>query len=138
MQHIQHQTLTWIRTTRTPPRVGGHEPVEPLALPDRERIHRVAAIHHAQLVAVQRDATAAAEVSRQQLEALREFMRELTPADANVFMDLYTEESSAVERAWAARQRAWRPSTAVSPTLVRVLVFVVTVVSIGLALYYAV
>ena len=95
MQHIQHLTLTWLR--KPPARVV--EPkAPPLELPDRERIQRLARLYHRQLVSAKQDTRVYHELLRQQTEALRQFTLELTPEQADAFMNMYTEESSAVER----------------------------------------
>ena len=139
MEHIQQLSLTWVRRPRSAiENVGYPETVEPLPLPARDRIRRLAAIHHSQRLSAKRDRSTVASVSQQQLEALRQFMLELTPSDASTFMDLYTEESSAVEREWLARRRSWKPDGALYPTLVSVLLFAVTVFAIVLAIRYAV
>jgi hypothetical protein len=77
-------------------------------------------------------------VLREQAEALRQFTLELTPEQAHVFMNMYTEEISAVERAWDARKSRYNVIQPLSPTLVRVLLFAVTVFAIVLAITYAV
>jgi hypothetical protein len=136
MQHIQHLTLTWLR--KPPARVV--EPkAPPLELPDRERIQRLARLYHRQLAsAKQQDSRVYYELLRQQTEALRQFTLELTPEQADAFMNMYTEESSAVEREWQAKKGKWRSRDPLPPTLVGVLTFAVTVFAIALAIYYAV
>jgi len=135
MQQIQHLSLTWMHR---PAREKPEQPLEPLALPDRARIRRLAEIYHAQMKQAQRETGRVDEMARQQSEALRQFMIELTEADANSFINAFTEESSALEREWLSRQREYRPQTALSPTFVRALIFVVTILAIGLAIAYAV
>jgi hypothetical protein len=136
MQHIQHLTLTWLR--KPPARVV--EPkAPPLELPDRERIQRLARLYHRQLAsAKQQDSRVYYELLRQQTEALRQFTLELTPEQADAFMNMYTEESSAVEREWQAKKGKWRSRDPLPPMLVGVLTFAVTVFAIALAIYYAV
>jgi hypothetical protein len=135
MQQIQHLSLTWMHR---PAREKPEQPLEPLALPDRARIRRLAEIYDYQMRQARRETGRVDEVARQQAEALRQFMIELTEADAYKFINAFTEESSAVEREWHARQREFRTPTELSPTFVRLLIFVVTIVSIGLAIAYAV
>jgi hypothetical protein len=53
-------------------------------------------------------------------------------------MNMYTEESSAVEREWLAKKSRYRAREPISPTLVRILVFAVTIFAIALAIKYAV
>jgi len=135
MQHIQHLTLTWLR--KPPVRVV--EPkAPPLELPDRERIQRLARLYHRQLVSAKQDTRVHFELQRQQTEALRQFTLELTPEQADAFMNMYTEESSAVEREWQAKKGKWRAQDPLPPTLVGVLTFAVTVCAIALAIYYAI
>jgi len=137
MQHIQHLTqgLSWLR--KPPARVV--EPkAPPLELPDRERIQRLARLFHRQLVSAKQDNRVYYELLRQQTEALRQFTIELTPEQADAFMNMYTEESSAVEREWQAKKGKWRSNDPLPPTLVGVLTFAVTVFAIALAIYYAV
>jgi hypothetical protein len=135
MQQIQHLSLTWMHR---PARRQAEQPLEPLALPDRGRIRRLAEIYHGQMIQARRGSGLVDEVARMQSEALRQFMIELTEEDANSFINAFTEESSALEREWEAKQRAYRPPSEIPPTLVAVLIFVITVVAIGLAIVYAV
>jgi hypothetical protein len=135
MQHIQSLTLTWLRkpTARTP-----EQKAPRLELPDRERIHRLARLYHRQLRNAKQDTRVYYELLRQQTEALRQFTLELTPEEADAFMNMYTEASSAVEREWQAKQGKWRAREPMSPTLVGLLTFAVTIFAIALAIYYAV
>lgn len=135
MQQIQHLSLTWMHR---PAREKPEQPLEPLALPDRTRIRRLAEIYHSQMKQAQRETGRVDVVAREQSEALRQFMIELTESDANAFINTFTEESSALEREWIARHREYRPPGELSPTFVRALIFVVTIVAIGLAIAYAV
>jgi hypothetical protein len=135
MEQIQHLSLTWMQR---PARRQAEQPLEPLTLPDRARIRRLAEIYHGQMVQARRETGLVDEVARMQSEALRQFMIELTEEDANSFINAFTEESSALEREWEAKQRAYRSPGAVSPMLVAVLIFVVTIVAVGLAIAYAV
>jgi hypothetical protein len=135
MQQIQHLSLTWMHR---PAREKPEQPLEPLALPDRARIRRLAEIYDSEMRQAQRESGRMDEVARHQTEALRQFMIELTEADANRFINMFTEESSAVEREWYARQRRFRPASELSPTFVRALIFLITILAIGLAIVYAV
>ena len=135
MQHIQHLTLSWLR--KPPARVV--EPTAPpLELPDRERIQRLARLYHRQLASAKQDNRVYYELLHAQTEALRLFTLELTPEQADAFMNMYTEESSAVEREWQTKRGKWRSRDPLPPTLVGVLTFAVTVFAIALAIYYAV
>jgi hypothetical protein len=135
MQQIQHLSLTWMHR---PARREAEQPLEPLALPDRSRIRRLAEIYHGQMVQARRETGRVDEVARMQSEALRQFMIELTEDDANAFINAFTEESSALEREWEVKQRTYAPPGAIPPMLVGVLIFVVTIVAVGLAIVYAV
>ena len=135
MQQIQHLSLTWMHR---PARHQAEQPLEPLALPDRGRIRRLAEIYHTQMVQARRETGLVDEVARMQSEALRQFMIELTEEDANSFINAFTEESSALEREWELKQRTYAPPGELNPTLVGALIFVVTIVAIGLAIAYAV
>ena len=108
MQHIQHLTLSWLRK----PTARVAEPkAPPLELPDRERIQRLARLYHRQLASAKQDTRVYHELLHQQTEALRQFTLELTPEQADAFMNMYTEESSAVEREWQAKKRQVAPRT---------------------------
>ncbi len=112
MQHIQHLPLSWLR--KPTPRVA--EPkAPPLELPDRERIQRLARLYHRQLASAKQDTRVYYELLRQQTEALRQFTLELTPEQADAFMNMYTEESSAVEREWQAKKGKWRSRDPLPP-----------------------
>jgi hypothetical protein len=135
MQHIQHLSLSWLRK----PTARVAEPkAQPVELPDRERIQRLARLFHRQLVSAKQDNRVYYELLHQQTEALRQFTLELTPEQADAFMNMYTEESSAVEREWQAKKSKWRSRDPLPPTLVGVLTFAVTVCAIALAIYYAI
>ena len=138
MQHIQQLTTTWLRPPRTA-RVGPPQAAPPIELPDRKRVRRVAQLYHRQLLAAkQESATRYFRVLREQMEELRQFTLELTPEQAHVFMNTYTEESSAVEREWEARKSKFELKQPIPPSLVRILVFAVTVFAIAMAITYAV
>jgi hypothetical protein len=134
MEHIQQLTLTWLRK---PPVRAAEPPAPPPELPDRERIHRLARLYHRQLQEIKHDSRAYHALMRQQTEALRQFTLELTLDQADAFMNMYTEESSAVEREWKKRSASWRPQQPISPTLLRVMTYAVTIAAIALAIYYA-
>jgi hypothetical protein len=135
MQQIQHLSLTWMR----PQYAEKKEPaIGPLPLPDRARIRRVAQLYHAQVKEAERSGGRSDEVVRQQADALREFSLELAPDVVHEFMNIFTEECSALEREWQARQRSWKPQLELPPMLVTTLVFLVTIFAIALAIRYAV
>ena len=73
---------------------------------------------------------------RAQTEALRQFMLELTPEQSDAFMNMYTEESSAVEREWLAKQSAYRVKEPLNPMLINTLTFAIPLVAIAAAVYY--
>jgi len=135
MQQIQHLTLTWMRPERVETAEG---PVGPLPVPDRARIRRVAEIYFTQLKEAERVGQKTDEILRQQVDALRAFTLELSPDAVNDFMNMFTEESTALEREWLARKREWRPRTEIPPALVMALIFAVTILAIALAIRYAV
>ena len=136
MEQIRHLTMTWLRT---PARAATRQQeAAPPQLPDRERIRRVAQLHHRQLVSAKQQTGSHYEVLRAQTEALRQFTLELTPEQADTFMNAYTVESSAVEREWMAKNNSYRPKEPLNPTLVNMLTFLVTLLAIGAAIYYAV
>ncbi len=135
MEHIQQLALPWLGK---PPAYTVEAPPPPPELPDRERVHRLARLYHGQLRAAKHDSRAYSAVLRQQTEALRQFSLELTAEQAEIFMNMSTEESSAVEREWKARTSVWRSHQPHPPALLRVLTFAVTVAAIALAIYYAV
>jgi hypothetical protein len=134
MEQIQQLTLTWLRppAARTDTRP---QAVAPPELPSRDRVRRVAALHHRQLVQAKQRTGNHYEAMRAQTEALRQFIQELTPEQSDLFMNMYTEESSAVEREWMARQGSQRAEQPLHP-LVSMLSFVVTVLVIVAAIYY--
>ena len=135
MQQIQQLSLTWMR----PQYAEKREPaVGPLPLPDRSRIRRVAELYHAQIKEAERSGARTDLIVRQQADALREFSLELSPDVVHEFMNIFTQESSALEREWQSRQRAWKPQLEIPPMLVTTLVFLVTIFAIALAIHYAV
>jgi hypothetical protein len=137
MQQIQHLSLTWIRP-RDSEQPGGGQPVGPLPLPDRARIRHVAKMYQAQIRDAERSGGSTSVVLREQADALREFSLELSPDVANEFMNIFTEESSALEREWLSRQRTYKAQFEIPPMLVTTLVFVVTLLAIALAIRYVV
>ena len=135
MQHIQQLTMTWLRP---PARAERPQKAAPPELPDRTRVRRVAELHHRQLVQAKQRTGSHYDVLRAQTEALRQFTLELTPEQADTFMNMYTEESSAVERQALATSQTYRPKEPLNPTLVNTLTFAVTILAIAAAIYYAV
>lgn len=135
MEHIQQLTMTWLRppAARAYPR---EEPPAPPELPSRERVRRVAELHHRQLLQAKQRKGSHYEALRAQTEALRQFMLELTPEQSDAFMNMYTEESSAVERGWMAKQSAYRVKEPLNPMLINVLTFVISLLAIAAAVYY--
>jgi hypothetical protein len=136
MEHIQHLRMTWLRAT--PARAEPAQESPPPQLPDRARVRRLAQMHQQQLLQAKQRTGSHYEMLRAQTEALRQFTLELTPSQADMFMNMYTEESSAVEREWLSRKSAQRAEEPLSATLVNTLTFFATIVAIGLAIYYVV
>jgi len=136
MEHIQHLTMTWLRdpAARAEPQRQAPAP----ELPDRARVRRLAEMHQKQLLQARQRSGSHYEMLRAQTEALRQFTLELTPEQADTFMNMYTEESSAVERERLARKSDQRAEQPLNPTLVNTLTFVATIASIALAIYYVV
>ena len=135
MEHIQQLTMTWLRRpeARTDARPQQAAPPE---LPSRERVRRVAELHHRQLLQAKQRKGSHYDALRAQTEALRQFMLELTPEQSDAFMNMYTEESSAVEREWLAKQSAYRVKEPLNPMLINTLTFAITLVAIAAAVYY--
>jgi hypothetical protein len=136
MENIQHLSMTWLRNpaARVEPR---QEPSAP-ELPDRERVRKLAELYHRQLLQAKHKTGSHYDVLRAQTEALRQFTLELTPVQADTFMNMYTEESSAVEREWMSRQNNQRVPEPINATLISTLTFFVSLLAIGLAIYYVV
>jgi hypothetical protein len=133
MEHIQQLTMTWLRNPAA--RVESQQAAAP-ELPDRERVRRLAELYHRQLLQAKKRTGSHYETLRAQTEALRQFTLELTPVQADTFMNMYTEESSRVEREWLSRQTTQRVQEPLNPTLVNALTFFVTILAIALAIYY--
>lgn len=136
MEHIQHLTTTWLRNpaARAEPRPQAAAP----ELPDRERVRKLAELYHRQLLQAKQRTGSHYETLRAQTEALRQFTLELTPAQADTFMNMYTEESSAVEREWLSKQTAHKVEEPMNPMIVNSLAFIATLVAIALAIYYVI
>jgi hypothetical protein len=136
MEHIQQLTMTWLRA---PVRgVKRQQPAAAAELPDRERVRKLAQIHHKQLVTEKQRTGSHYATLRAQTEALRQFTLELTPEQADTFMNMYTEESSAVEREWLAANNAYRAHEPLNPAIVNVFLFITTIAAIAAAIYYVV
>ena len=101
-------------------------------------MRKVAELYHKQLVQAKQRTGSHYEMLRAQTEALRQFTLELTPVQADTFMNMYTEESSRVEREWLSKQTSQRVQEPLNPTFVNVLAFLMTLVAIALAIYYVV
>ena len=133
MEQIQQLTMTWLRAPLRG--VQRQQPAAP-GLPDRERVRRLAQIHHKQLVTEKQRTGSHYAALRAQTEALRQFTLELTPEQADTFMNMYTEESSAVERAWMSKQNSYRAPEPMNPMFVNIVTFVITIGAIVAAVYY--
>jgi len=136
MEQIQHLSMTWLRNPAA--RSEPHEVASAPELPDRERVRKLAELYHKQLVQAKQRTGSHYEMLRAQTEALRTFTLELTPIQADTFMNMYTEESSRVEREWLSRQTTQRVQEPLNPTLVNVVTFVLTISAIALAIIYVV
>ena len=137
MEHIQQLTMSWLRA---PGRAGKppQQPAAPAELPGRDRVRKLAQIHHKQLVTEKQRSGSHYATLRAQTEALRQFTLELTPEQADAFMNMYTEESSAVEREWLSKQNSYRAPEPMNPMAVNVLAFLTTIAAIAAAIYYVV
>ncbi len=136
MEQIQHLSMTWLRNpaARSEPQQAASAP----ELPDRERVRKLAELYHKQLIQAKQRTGSHYETLRAQTDALRQFTLELTPIQADTFMNMYTEESSRVEREWLSRQTTQRVQEPLNPTLVNVVTFVLTISAIALAIIYVV
>jgi hypothetical protein len=136
MEHIQHLSMTWLRNpaARSEPQQAASAP----ELPDRERVRKLAELYHRQLIQAKQRTGSHYETLRAQTEALRQFTLELTPIQVDTFMNMYTEESSRVEREWLSRQTSQRVQEPLNPTIVNVVTFVLTISAIALAIIYVV
>src|SRR5688500_13090378 len=121
MQHIQHLSLTWTRPRDSETEKGGGQPAGPLPMPDRARIRHVAKMYHAQLRDAERSGGSTTAVLREQADALREFSLELSPEVASEFLNIFTEESSALEREWLAHRRTYKSPLELPPMLMTTL-----------------
>ena len=135
MEQIQQLTMTWLRPAPARKDARPETAASP-ALPSRERVRRVAELHHRQLLQAKQRKANHYDALRAQTEALRRFMLELGPEQADTFMNMYTEESSAVEREWMAQQSAYRGKSPISSLFVHAATFLVTVLVIGGAILY--
>jgi hypothetical protein len=136
MEQIQHLSMTWLRNPAA--RVEPRQEASATELPDRERVRKLAQIYHRQLLQANQRTGSHYEVLRAQTEALRQFTLELTPVQADTFMNMYTEESSAVERDWLSKQSSQKVPEPINATLMSTLTFFVSLLAIGLAIYYVV
>jgi hypothetical protein len=136
MEHIQQLTMTWLRNPAA--RVESQQQAAAPELPDRERVRRLAELYHRQLLQAKQRTGSHYETLRAQTDALRQFTLELTPVQADTFMNMYTEESSRVEREWLSRQTTQRVPQPLNPTLVSTFTFLVSILAIGLVIYYVV
>ncbi len=136
MEHIHQLSMTWLRNpaARSEPQQAASAP----ELPDRDRVRKLAELYHKQLIQAKQRTGSHYETLRAQTEALRQFTLELTPIQADTFMNMYTEESSRVEREWLSRQTSQRVQEPLNPTVVNVVTFVLTISAIALAIIYVV
>jgi len=136
MEQIQHLSMTWLRNpaARSEPQQAASAP----ELPDRERVRKLAELYHKQLVQAKQRTGSHYETLRAQTDALRQFTLELSPIQADTFMNMYTEESSRVEREWLSKQSSQRVQEPLNPTFVNVVTFLLTISAIALAIIYVV
>ena len=134
MEHIQHLRMTWLRPASA--RAEPAQEAAPPELPDRARVRRLAEMHQEQLLQAKHRTGSHYETLRAQTEALRQFTLELTPAQADAFMNMYTEESSAVERERLSRKSAQSASEPLGATIVNTLTLIVTIAAVGLLIRY--
>ena len=137
MEHIQHLTMTWLRPPATQAVARPQQP-PPFELPSRDSIRELAELHHRQLQQAKQRTGSNYEMLRAQTEALRQFTREFPAEQSDAFMNMYTEESSAVEREWLAKQITCNVDEPLSATLVTTLTFLVTLLAVVVAIYYVV
>ena len=136
MEHIQQLSMTWLRDPAA--RAKPDQASSATELPDRERVRKLAELYHRQLVQAKQRTGSHYEMLRAQTEALRQFTLELTPVQCDTFMNMYTEESSRVEREWLSRQTTQRVPQPLNPTLVSTFTFLVSILAVALAIYYVV
>jgi hypothetical protein len=136
MEQIQHLRMTWLRSTGARAEPAKEAPAP--ELPDRARVRRLAEMHQRQLLQAKQRTGSHYEMLRAQTEALRQFTLELTTEQADAFMNMYTEESSAVERERLSRKSAQRVSEPLNATIVNAVTFILTIGAIALAIYYVV
>jgi hypothetical protein len=136
MEHIQHLRMTWLRPAAA--RAAPEQQAPAPELPDRARVRRLAEMHQDQLIQARQKTGSHYEMLRAQTDALRQFTLELTPEQADAFMNMYTEESSAVERERLSRKSVQRVAEPLNATLVNTLTFIVTIAAIAMAIYYVV
>jgi len=136
MEHVQRLSTMWLHKPAA--RADRRPEVPAPVLLDREDIRQLAERHHKQLMQTKQRTGSNLETLHAQTETLRRMTVGLTPEDAEAFMNAYTEESSVVEREWVARHSGSLASESLNTTMVSLLAYVVTIVAIALAIYYAV
>ena len=135
MEHVHRLSTMWLHKPAA--RADRRPEVPAPVLLDRDDIRELAERHHKQLVQTKRRTGSNQETLRAQTESLRRLTVGLAPEDAEAFMNAYTEESSVVEREWVARHSGSHASESLNTTMVSLLAYVVTIVAIALAIYYA-
>jgi hypothetical protein len=136
MEHVQPLSTMWLHK---PAARADQRPESPAPLLlDRDDIRQLAERHHRQLVQAKQRSGSNHETLRAQTDSLRRMTVGLSSEDAEAFMNAYTEESSVVEREWLARHSGSQTSESLNATVVSMLAYVVTIVAIALAIYYAV
>jgi hypothetical protein len=96
----------------------------------------LAETHQQQLLRAKQRTGSHYEMLRAQTEALRQFTLELTPTQADMFMNMYTEESSAVERERLSRKSGQRGPEPMNAGIANALTLILSIATIGLAVYY--
>lgn len=136
MEHVQQLSTFWLHKPAL--RADRRPEAPPPLLLDRDDLRLLAERHHKQLVQAKQRTGSNYATLRAQTEELRRMTLGLTSEDAEAFMNAYTEESSVVEREWLARHSGHHASESLNPTIVTMLAYVMTIVAIALAIYYAI
>lgn len=136
MEHVQALSTFWLPkpAVRADARPKTRAPI----LLDRNDLRQLAERHHKHLVQAKQRTGSNYEALRAQTEELRRMTLGLSPEHAEAFMNAYTEESSVVEREWLSRTSGRHASESLNATVVSMLAYVVTIVAIALAIYYAI
>jgi hypothetical protein len=135
MEQVHQLSTSWLHQTAAR---ADRRRAAPAPVLDRDDLRQLAERHHKQLVQAKQRTGSNYETLRAQTEELRRMTQGLSPEDSEAFMNAYTEESSVVEREWLARHSGHHVSESLNATIVSMLAYVVTIVAIALAIYYAI